>query len=353
MIDVGLGDYGLRSVRTMKPNDDVGSHVALGTANAAGSRKGDGFPSESTKGVPLQAPPVRVALKWERGGESNGRPAWVKALRRPLGVLRIQWRQARYRFWLRYRYLVGRHRPDSLVFILAEGRSGSNLLASYFGGLPDVSMTEEILNRRNPIGLRSSWISKSAALRHIRYSMAMPGRLAVSKLAVHHLNWHNITPEDLCNEFPQARFVVLYRRDLLAQYVSWRLLYLTGQERFREGVPTSTETVDVDPQQFREFCIRMVEKYSKISRSPLLRERGCLLSYEELVDDPQTLFDNRIFPLLGLPSSSVVTQMKKQSSKPISEKVSNYEEIRHLHEDSQSTLSIEWPVIDETVPWEP
>lgn len=124
--------------------------------------------------------------------------------------------------------------------------------------------------------------------------------------------------------------IVLYRRNLLKQYVSARKLYLTGSERLQEGRVQHHQAIHVDPEQFPEFCLRVPEQYSMLSRCEVLRERSCVVAYEELADDPQAVFDERISPLLGLPSTPIVTSMKKQSKGSLEEQISNLEELQPL-----------------------
>ncbi|MCA9110598.1 MAG: hypothetical protein KDA52_11645 [Planctomycetaceae bacterium] len=282
----------------------------------------------------------RVPIEWERSDQENA--SLVKRLRKKFRWVRSNAVQARYRLKLRYQYYLGSNQPERPVFILSEGRSGSNLIVDYFRSVPEVSCTEEVLNARDVIGLRNYMTTKSIALRHIKYSLAMPGRVSVVKLASHHMKWHGITSDDLCEYFPESRMIILYRRDLLKQYVSWRKLYLTGSERHREGRAEHNQAIHVDPEQFREFCLRVSEQYSTFSQCQALRERSCVVAYEELADDPQGVFEERIFPLLGIPATPIATSMKKQSKGSLEEQISNFEELQPLLADPITQHHFEW-----------
>jgi hypothetical protein len=57
-----------------------------------------------------------------------------------------------------------------------------------------------------------------------------------------------------------------------------------------------------------------------------------VISYEELEDDPQSAFAEKICPYIGMPFSPVTTAFTKRVTKPMSEVVANRDEVSHLAE---------------------
>src|SRR5207244_4288556 len=104
---------------------------------------------------------------------------------------------------------------------IATRRSGSNLLLGCLNSIPGVSFASEILNTSMFYGIRGRWITKKTVLRHIAYSINdCKHRICGAKLLKIQLDAHGLHLEDLKKHFPNARFIILYRRSLLEQFVS-------------------------------------------------------------------------------------------------------------------------------------
>src|SRR5687768_5796390 len=88
-------------------------------------------------------------------------------LHKSAGVLSQEWLRHRLLIW--FDYLFFRKPQLRPVFILAMQRTGSNLLRDYLNSIPNVQLAGEILNPAVPAGIRKRFVSKAAALRHIRY----------------------------------------------------------------------------------------------------------------------------------------------------------------------------------------
>src|SRR5205085_10957081 len=114
-------------------------------------------------------------------------------------------------------------------------RSGSNLLVDYLDGLPGVQSLSEILNWRTRIGPRRE-VPTHGAIRHIRVSMqTLQSPLRGCKLFLSDLEDFRLTLEDLDGEFPDAKYIVLYRKSLAEQFVSLELARMTQQWILLEG----------------------------------------------------------------------------------------------------------------------
>jgi hypothetical protein len=70
--------------------------------------------------------------------------------------------------------------------------------------------------------------------------------------------------------------------------------------------------------------------YEEISAHPAVRERGTILSYEELTEDPARCLRDKICPLLGVPAIEPQTSLRKQNMQPLADRVANYAAVAAL-----------------------
>ena len=214
------------------------------------------------------------------------------------------------------------------IFVVATRRSGSNLLISYLNSIPDVSFQNEVLNADMYYGLRKRFVSKKTVLNHITYSLNdNPSRICGIKTLYVQLEDYGITVEDIKRKFPSCRFVILYRKSLLDQFISLKIAQETRHylwsDKFR--LPDS---IHIDSRELRRYCKKIKDFYRRIFLYEWLENQSVVMSYEELIEDPQKVFNEKIFPLLNLTPSVVSSPMKKQNTKKPFEIVSNYGELK-------------------------
>ena len=248
-------------------------------------------------------------------------------------------KRARHRLSIFWKYY--RHRAQKEpIFILTTRRTGSNLLLEYLNSVPGVSFAPEILNQSMFYGVRGRFITKRAVLRHIRHSVnACAQSLCGAKLIRIHLEKHRITPEDLRRLYPNARFIILYRRSLLEQFVSLRMAEASDRWQSTQMFEKPTQ-VKVDVLELKEFCRNTRQFYEGLWQRQWLKERAVYLSYEELALDAQSTFNERIFPFLGLAPSKVVSHLRKQNTQQLNKAVLNYQDIEPLVNESWLWYSI-------------
>lgn len=247
-------------------------------------------------------------------------------------------RQIRHRMILAARYCRTRSsRPRGRVFVLAEPRVGSNLLLDYMRSIPEFSVTEEILNPWSPIGIPRRLVTRSGVFRHMVHSMHRPGTTSVSKLMLHHLRWRGIGPEDLLAGFPEARFVINYRENLVEQYVSTRLLQRSGIDRLRRGAaaPRSERRIVIEAEALQRFCRSMRKRFRQWAEG---LPEALTISYEELAAAPQALFEQRVCPYLNVPIHSVETSLVKQNRRPLHEIIDNWADVAPFAQSDEAFL---------------
>ena len=235
-------------------------------------------------------------------------------------------KRSMHRFKLFLKYHLNREEKEP-VFIIATRRTGSNLLLGYLNSIPEASFAPEILNKSMRYGLRSGFISKKAVLRHIAYSInACEEKVCGTKIIKLHLENHKINLEDLRRHFPKARFIILYRRSILHQFVSVQIAEATNTWSWTNQFQLPSSMV-INVPELLEYCKMIKGFYRDIFSHGWLKERSIVMSYEELAESPQEIFERTVFPFLGLPVSPVASEAKKQNTKKTHQIVQNYKDV--------------------------
>lgn len=228
------------------------------------------------------------------------------------------------------------------VFVLTTPRSGSELFISYLNSHPDASLASEILNRKAPIGLRERFVSRRALRRHVKYSVrARSSPVSGAKLLLTQLEDRRISPDDLHTLFPEARFIILYRRSLAQQYVSVEIAAMTKRWHSKREGDVFQGTISVEPKALLKFCGWVRGQYDTALNHEWLKEYGIVAAYEEIVADPVRFFNEKAFPFLGMSPAAVHTRLVRLNPRPLSSVVANFEEVRGLLTGEQTVLELE------------
>lgn len=215
--------------------------------------------------------------------------------------------------------------PEQRLFIVTEPRSGSNLLLDLLEWHPDIDVKPEVLNHAAPHGL-PRWLSQRAAgLEHIRQSNCVAVRLGVCKLMLHQLRQRHITPAMLFEAFPGARFLVLYRKNLLRQYVSLQLMRMTGQHRLVHSETRRDVRFVFDPVDFERWVRIQNGRFEAVLHADARPEGVRWLCYEALAEDPQGIA-TRLFEWLGLDALPVRPRSRKQGATDLVQSLLNPED---------------------------
>jgi LPS sulfotransferase NodH len=257
--------------------------------------------------------------------------------------LRLPLRRARHQRRLRVAARANSSRLYQPLFVLALPRTGSSMLLDCLGSIDGVSVIDEVLNPTLVVGVRQRWISKRQALGHVSRSLdSLPDPIRATKFLLSQLKLHDISLDDLRRQIPSAKYLLIYREALLEQYLSFQTASSTGQWHDRgEGAKASRGPLRIEISDLERFCRRQREKWREVTNFPWLAERAALVGYEELIADRQTVFEERIFPLLGLPSAPIATSLNKLGVKPLEERIGNYAEIVERVEPSLLRLTPE------------
>lgn len=226
------------------------------------------------------------------------------------------------------KYVLSRQ-ARSPIFIITTRRSGSNFLLSALNSIPGASFAEEILNKNMVYGLRDRFISKKSVLRHIQHSVNYCGsELCGAKLLKIQMEQRNISLEDLKALYPSCRFIILYRKSLLDQFISLKIAESTGTwlwyggDNFKPPV-----SLRIEKEEFLHYSADIRRFYDDLFKLSWVRERSLILSYEELYGDIQRVFDERVFSFLGIPKVQIAAKTCKQNTRMPHEIIENYGEV--------------------------
>lgn len=244
---------------------------------------------------------------------------------------RFRIKRLKHRLKLAYRWWLCPHASHRTFFVLATYRSGSNLLVDYLRRFSGLGCHSEVLLPTVPIGMDYSEHSPENARWHLQRSLqALTQEIRGCKVMLDQLESCRITVGDIQELFPEANYLILYRESLVEQFVSHRLASTTAEWRAVTDEGSRDVQLSINPAELHSFCLNTRQSYAKLLGESWLADRSVLLSYEELVADAQCVFRERICPLLGLPDQELKTQLRKQNTLPLSQRVANYDDIRAL-----------------------
>ena len=277
----------------------------------------------------------------------GARPAY-RALRRTRRAFSTAWQRLLCHLWLSHNVSATPGMPQARpVFVLFTPRSGSQFLAELMNSVPSVEMRGELLHRhalrRGRWSRIADWAPqmtvsfwrRGAYQSYLTGGLAAPGaRVTGCTLSQFQLAGTGLGLDDLVEWFDDARFIILYRRSLAEQCLSWHLSLLTRQWRWTEDSRSNSPfegRVRLERRAVLNRFELVRQFYSELLEHPELGRRARLLSYEELRDDPQRAFDEVLFPWLGLPHTTVRNErLRKQGTRPMRDVIENYAELEDV-----------------------
>jgi LPS sulfotransferase NodH len=230
------------------------------------------------------------------------------------------------------------------LFVVATKRSGSNLLIDYLNRFRGVQCLEEILNRTLPEGLPRWQATTRSALAHIRLSLdTLKAPVRGCKLMLNQLDECRLDLARLNAAFPEARYIILYRESLAEQFLSLEAAKATNQWKLTAEQDRKLVQIRVNPRELRDFCHRTAEMYRRVVEQDWLRQRGVLLSYEQLVSAPEDCLHEAICPLLDVEPATLSTSLRKQNTLCPAERVVNYEQVASFFDSDICHQWLKWP----------
>jgi LPS sulfotransferase NodH len=260
---------------------------------------------------------------------------------------------------LRLRWLSASMPPmgDDPVFVLTTARSGSNLLRSLLNDLPGVTIANEVLHPRTYVGARRLR-TPDAGLAHLQRSLtALDGDVRGAKLFFSHLERLGLDLPRIIATYPRARWIVLYRESLWAQFLSTQRALRSGEwvhqvredsfERHQVRVPNrfkgAEDTFQVEADVLERYLRQQRAWYDGAVRELQRSSRAALVAYEDLVADHDAVLHS-LTEDLDLPASERTVRQgtRKQAGTSDDALVENLDELRDLLASDLAHLHLAW-----------
>jgi LPS sulfotransferase NodH len=142
--------------------------------------------------------------------------------------------------------------------------------------------------------------------------------------------------------FPTAKYIILYRESLAEQFLSLESAKATNQWKLTANQDRKLVHIRVSPRKLKEFCEKTLEMYRRVLEHDWLRQRGVLLSYEQLVSEPENCL-REICPLLEVDAAPLSTSLCKQNTLTRAERVVNHEQVANLLDSDRCRQWLAWP----------
>ena len=222
--------------------------------------------------------------------------------------------------------LRGWKSPETKFVLLAQPRTGSQLLTDLLNSHPDVFCDGEIFWR--VYINRLLWPQLFLRGR----SVANGKRVYGFSLKTAHLAQHHLDPQRFLDGLHQDgwKVIYLYRENLLRQAVSWCIAMHRNKWSDTEAIPGQVKWV-VDTQTILQQ-IELRER-EHLDEQRILREIPCLtLTYEAALartEQHQPALD-QVFDYLGLDSVPANTRLVKTAAADMAGFIVNYDEVVHV-----------------------
>jgi LPS sulfotransferase NodH len=270
---------------------------------------------------------------------AQGRPSVLAKIGREFNRVRrrlasaerkLEFRRRVYQLGLMRDWWLRSHTPYRPLFVIATARSGSNLLVDYLNRMPGVRSLSEIVNWQFEFGPQKNWDSRKV-IQHLRRSLQqLNSPVRACKVFFNHLENYGLTLDDIDHAFTGAAYIVLYRENMVEQFVSHKQAIQTNQWLLFPGQERKKARVTIDCKELRAYCDTTRRCYEQAVAHRAVEERGVVLSYEHLTTRPSQCVREFICPLLKIPGIDPTSEMRKQNAEPLGERVANYDEIAAL-----------------------
>lgn len=242
---------------------------------------------------------------------------------------------------LRYRLSPHPRAPEKMCFLFANPRTGSSLLLDYLRCAPGSHFFNEIMHRGSDERARSN--RKADLLPHLqalfhRYHAPLMG----FKIQLEQWETGDLSFEDLKALGHQSTFLLLYRRSMFRQFVSYRQAMATNIWFKTRTSQCPPPRIHVDSAELLSYCETNRQQYERIL--PLFQnEKHWILTYEDLRDKGAPAVSSALSASLGIPSFPVSSTRLKQNPDDLAEIVTNFEEVQSLVDDPRTTLTLGSP----------
>ncbi len=208
--------------------------------------------------------------------------------------------------------------------LLSSVRSGTTMMLDYLNCHDRIHCCNEILG---PGHLQFGFPYQMSAARlrlHVEsHFVKRPGRMTGAKIMTFHLDELPIKLADLLELLNQPKIIVLYRANILEQFVSFRMASQTGVWHVKK--PKATPPIRIDPDECQAFVDRERRMWHE-NMTVLAGREAHVLSYEYLAARPDAAMCE-VFGYLGVEAQTVRTRWVRTNPRPARLKVTNYAQL--------------------------
>lgn len=218
---------------------------------------------------------------------------------------------------------------SKLIFIVATGRSGSNMLVELINSIDNVFMRMEPDIANIQVEGKEALTAIETALhteRHIPTNKKDYNVTGCKFLDTH--VWLCNLNEEVLKSYPyDVKIIHLYRKNILDQFLSLKLAEKNNKwisVSHKDGTYDDYD-ITVDLKEFQKYEDHKKRKYQEyLSKFP----NAYIVDYESLSEDPQTFFDSGLFQYLEVEPCPIMFKTKKQSKKTKNDIITNIDEIK-------------------------
>jgi len=239
---------------------------------------------------------------------------------RLIGTARTQrtWQQAVVA-WNRARGATQRRN----FLVLGAARTGSTLLVDYLNCHPLIRCRSEILNPDHELYGNPRAMDHERLRLHVEAHFARPPRVvAGAKILTYQLDELDFCLRDLLDVLRGPAVIVLYRRQVIEQFVSLRIAERSG--RWHSTKHVNDDSIRLEPEQFAAFAEREHRMW-RANIAALAETRAHYLSYEELCANSAAAMRG-VFDFLELNPAAFRSAFVKLNPRPLCERLVNYQE---------------------------
>lgn len=246
-----------------------------------------------------------------------------------MGGIKRLFSRALWYAYIAISYFFSRKSEYRFVFVISTARSGSNVLIQALDSYDEIVSMGEPLHAGLVSGLPQCFKGVRLFSHYIKSvaSVLRPKKWIAMKLDIDQLKPGKITVSQLAREFPDSKFIILYRQNLAEQYVSHQIALKTDAWTHDHPNNDSLATVRIEPDELATFCNWRRRQYSEVVKTSFLPGQHLLLSYEDFSNDLSRGMTDRIDSFLGLSSNHFRVSLEKQSHLSPREKIENYEQL--------------------------
>lgn len=196
--------------------------------------------------------------------------------------------------------------------VLCTGRTGSWYLLGCLNSIPGVRYHGELLNPAIPGGLEAGAAAPERIEGFLRSKMEQIDRFSVGgfKLPLEQLRDRGISLSFVREVCRPAGWIILYREDLFAQFISGIAAAETNVWVRRRTDPAPRGPLRMSKHRFDEdrylgYTAAIRRFYEDLSAALGPDEKRVWVRYEDLAQDAQGVFDGALFDLIGVPRAVV------------------------------------------------